>query len=150
MRGRLSVLFGSIITYSLANIANGFVTDVDTYAWLRLIAGVGLAGELGAGITLVSRADERRDARLRPPRSSPAVGSASVRHGRDLVGDAACDWRTAYYIGGGWASRCSRCASASHESGDVRGGPRRARRHPRRTSSRCSRRRSAPAAATCA
>lgn len=53
-RGRLSVLFGSILMYSLANIANGFVTDVETYAWLRLVAGIGLAGELGAGITLVS------------------------------------------------------------------------------------------------
>ena len=53
-RGRLSVLFGSILVYSLANIANGFVTSVDQYAILRFIAGVGLAGELGAGITLVS------------------------------------------------------------------------------------------------
>lgn len=53
-RGRLSVLFGSILLYSLANIANGFVTTVDQYAWLRFIAGIGLAGELGAGITLVS------------------------------------------------------------------------------------------------
>lgn len=52
--GRVSVMFGSIILYSLANIANGLVTDVETYAWLRLIAGIGLAGELGAAITLVS------------------------------------------------------------------------------------------------
>src|SRR6187431_2127182 len=53
-KGRLSVLFGSILLYSLANIANGFATTVDQYAWLRLIAGIGLAGELGAGVTLVS------------------------------------------------------------------------------------------------
>ena len=53
-RGRLSVLFGSILLYSLANIANGFVTSVDQYAVLRFIAGIGLAGELGAGVTLVS------------------------------------------------------------------------------------------------
>jgi putative MFS transporter len=52
-KGRLSILFGSIITYSLANIANGFVTSIEMYAALRFIAGVGLAGELGAGITLV-------------------------------------------------------------------------------------------------
>ena len=52
-RGRLSVLYGSILTYSLANLANAFVHDVDTYAALRFIAGFGLAGELGAGITLV-------------------------------------------------------------------------------------------------
>ena len=48
------MLFGSILLYSLANIANGFVHTIDQYAWLRLIAGIGLAGELGAGITLVS------------------------------------------------------------------------------------------------
>ena len=53
-KGRLSVLFGSIFLYSVANIANGFVNTVDQYAWIRFIAGLGLAGELGAGITLVS------------------------------------------------------------------------------------------------
>ena len=52
-KGRLSVLFGSILLYSLANIANGLVTTVEQYAALRFIAGIGLAGELGAGITLV-------------------------------------------------------------------------------------------------
>jgi len=53
-RGRLSVLFGSIVLYSLANIANGFVETVEQYKWVRFVAGLGLAGELGAGITLVS------------------------------------------------------------------------------------------------
>ncbi|MBK6397362.1 MAG: MFS transporter [Bacteroidetes bacterium] len=53
-KGRVSVLFGSIIMYSLANLFNAFVTDLNTYALLRFVAGVGLAGELGAGITLVS------------------------------------------------------------------------------------------------
>lgn len=53
-KGRLSVLFGSILLYSLANIANAFVVDVTQYGILRFIAGFGLAGELGAGITLVS------------------------------------------------------------------------------------------------
>ena len=53
-KGRLSVLFGSIILYSIANIANGFVQSVEQYAVLRFIAGIGLAGELGAGVTLVS------------------------------------------------------------------------------------------------
>ena len=48
-KGRLSVLFGSIILYSLANIANGFVQTTDQYALMRFIAGIGLAGELGAG-----------------------------------------------------------------------------------------------------
>lgn len=53
-KGRLKVLFGSILMYSAANIANAFVTDIELYALVRFIAGVGLAGELGAGITLVS------------------------------------------------------------------------------------------------
>jgi MFS family permease len=53
-KGRLSVLFGSILLYSFANIANAFVNDLSSYAVLRLIAGIGLAGELGAGVTLVS------------------------------------------------------------------------------------------------
>lgn len=52
--GRKKVLFGSILIYSLANIANAFVTTVDQYALCRLIAGIGLAGEIGAGITLVA------------------------------------------------------------------------------------------------
>src|SRR5690606_15268470 len=52
--GRLKVLFGFILLYSLANIYNGFVQDVNTYAIIRFIAGIGLAGELGAAITLVS------------------------------------------------------------------------------------------------
>src|SRR6185437_8266962 len=52
--GRIKVLFGSILLYSIANFANGMVHDIVTYAIIRFIAGVGLAGELGAGITLVS------------------------------------------------------------------------------------------------
>ena len=53
-KGRLKVLFGSILLYSVANIANAFVTDIPSYTLIRLIAGIGLAGELGAGITLIS------------------------------------------------------------------------------------------------
>ena len=53
-KGRIKVLFGSILLYSAANLINAFVTDITTYAIVRLIAGIGLAGELGAGITLVS------------------------------------------------------------------------------------------------
>ncbi len=53
-KGRVAVLFGSILLYSTANIANAFVEDTTTYALIRFLAGVGLAGELGAGITLVS------------------------------------------------------------------------------------------------
>jgi len=52
--GRIKVLFGSILLYSIANFLNSYVTDVNSYALVRFVAGVGLAGELGAGITLVS------------------------------------------------------------------------------------------------
>src|SRR5438874_1760789 len=53
-KGRVSVLFGSILLYSIANIFNAYITSIEQYQWLRFIAGVGLAGELGAGITLVN------------------------------------------------------------------------------------------------
>lgn len=97
-RGRLSVLFGSIITYSLANLANGFVQDLDQYAALRFIAGVGLAGELGAGITLVSEL-MRREGR---GWGTTIVATVGICGGvvAALVGDAV-HWRNAYFIGGG-------------------------------------------------
>ena len=56
MKGRISVLYGSIFLYSVANILNGMVVNMDQYAILRLMAGIGLAGELGAGITQIGRA----------------------------------------------------------------------------------------------
>ena len=96
-RGRLSVLFGSIVLYSLANIANGFVHDVPTYAALRFIAGVGLAGELGAGITLVSEIlpKEVRGYGTTIVASVGILGAVVAV----LVGDA-FDWRIAYIVGG--------------------------------------------------
>ena len=97
-RGRLSVLFGSIIMYSAANIANGFVSSVPAYAVLRLVAGIGLAGELGAGITLVSEI---------MPVHTRGYGTMIVATvgilgavAASLVGDA-FDWRIAYFVGGG-------------------------------------------------
>ena len=59
-KGRLSVLFGSIILYSIANLLNGLAANVEQYALLRFLAGVGLAGELGAGITLVAEVMPKR------------------------------------------------------------------------------------------
>jgi MFS family permease len=97
-KGRLSVLFGSIITYSLANIACGFVQDVNVYKVFRFIAGIGLAGELGAGITLVSEI---------LPKHLRAIGTSLVA-GIGLLGAVVAyftveffDWRYAYFIGGG-------------------------------------------------
>jgi MFS family permease len=97
-RGRLSVLFGSILIYSLANIANGFVQDIHTYGALRFIAGVGLAGELGAGITLVSESMSKER------RGYGTMIVASVGIGGALLAVAVAksfDWRTAYFVGGG-------------------------------------------------
>jgi MFS family permease len=97
-RGRLSVLFGSILLYSLANIANGFVTSVDQYAALRFIAGIGLAGELGAGITLVS---ESLPTKLRGY-GTTLVATVGLM-GAVLANYVAktFDWQMAYFIGGG-------------------------------------------------
>lgn len=104
-RGRLSVLFGSIITYSLANIACGFLPSInfmdkgDAYLMLRFIAGIGLAGELGAGITLVSET---------LPKELRAIGTSLVA-GFGLCGavvakltvELSGHWTVAYWIGGG-------------------------------------------------
>jgi len=97
-RGRLSVLFGSIVMYSLANIANGFVQTVPQYAALRFIAGIGLAGELGAGITLVSEImpSHTRGYGTMIVATVGILGAVVA----SLVGDA-FDWRIAYFIGGG-------------------------------------------------
>lgn len=103
-RGRLSVLFGSIITYSLANIACGFLPYLGTehldkiYMILRFIAGIGLAGELGAGITLVSES---------LPKELRAIGTSLVA-GFGLMGAVVANftvelsgqWHVAYWIGG--------------------------------------------------
>ncbi|AZA54284.1 MULTISPECIES: MFS transporter [Chryseobacterium] len=103
-KGRLSVLFGSILVYSLANIACGFLPHfpkehlVYSYAGLRFIAGIGLAGELGAGITLVSES---------LPKSLRAIGT-SVVAGFGLMGavvaqltvELAGGWNISYIIGG--------------------------------------------------
>ncbi len=97
-RGRLSVLFGSILLYSIANIANGFVESVEAYRWLRFLAGVGLAGELGAGITLVSEimSKESRGWGTTVIATTGVTGVAVAC----LVGQA-FDWRVSFFVGGG-------------------------------------------------
>ncbi len=97
-KGRSSVLFGSILLYSLANIANGFVQTVEQYKIIRFIAGVGLAGELGAGVTLVAES---------LPKEKRGIGTSLVA-GFGLTGAIFAfimkqnfDWRTCYFIGGG-------------------------------------------------
>ena len=97
-KGRISVLFGSILIYSLANLANGFVTSVNQYAVMRFIAGIGLAGELGVGITLVAEV---------LPKEIRGYGTSLVA-GVGMLGAVLAyfvadnfDWRIAYFIGGG-------------------------------------------------
>lgn len=96
--GRLQILFGSILIYSLATIANGHVTSLEAYGWLRLVAGFGLAGELGAGITLVSE--------LLPAhrRGWGTMIVASVGVSGAVLANAVAsqlEWRAAYDVGGG-------------------------------------------------
>lgn len=96
-KGRLSVLFGSIILYSVANFLNAFVTDIYQYGTLRLLAGIGLAGELGAAVTLVS---EILDKEVR------GIGTTLIAT-VGLMGSVAAaltgqyfSWTTAYMVGG--------------------------------------------------
>jgi MFS transporter, putative metabolite:H+ symporter len=97
-KGRLSVLFGSILLYSTANFITAFVHTVDQYALCRFLAGLGLAGELGAGITLVSEL---------LPKEKRGIGTSLVA-GIGLIGAVAAyftyqitrDWRLCYQIGG--------------------------------------------------
>ena len=97
-KGRLSVLFGSILLYSLANIANGFVENTTQFRLIRFVAGLGLAGELGAGITLVSELISKEKRGI----------ATSLVAGLGLTGAVVAfimkenfDWRTCYFIGGG-------------------------------------------------
>ena len=97
-KGRLSVLFGSILIYSVANFITGYVQNIDQYAYARFAAGIGLAGELGAGITLVSEL---------LPKEKRGIGTSLVA-GIGLFGavfayftyDFTNDWRLCYKIGG--------------------------------------------------
>ncbi len=98
-KGRLKVLFGSILLYSVANILTSFVQTVDQYAYCRFVGGIGLAGELGAGITLVSEM---------LPKHKRGIGTSMVA-GIGLFGAVFAyftfqytkDWRLCYQIGGG-------------------------------------------------
>jgi putative MFS transporter len=97
-KGRLNVLFGSIITYSIANIANGFVHSLDAYAFWRFVAGIGLAGELGAGITLVTETlpKNKRGYGTMVVASVGLLGAIVA----NLVYQTLQDWRICYYAGG--------------------------------------------------
>ena len=99
-KGRKSVLFGSIMLYSLATIGNGLVTDINQYMWLRFIAGLGLAGELGASITLTSELlpKEKRGIAAAIIATSGVLGTITAYFVHLLSGE---NWRLCYFIGGG-------------------------------------------------
>lgn len=97
-KGRLSVLFGSIFLYSIANIANGFVHSVGAYSLWRFIAGLGLAGELGAGITLVAELMPK-EKRGYATTLVAGVGIAGAVVAYNVA--ESFDWRTSFFIGGG-------------------------------------------------
>ena len=96
--GRLSVLFGSIILYSLATFANAYATNFEMYLLLRFLAGIGLAGELGAAITLVTE---------QMPQKYRGIGPAIIG-GCGMVGaifgayiGGQYSWQFTYQLGGG-------------------------------------------------
>lgn len=98
-KGRLSVLFGSILVYSIANILNGMVQSTDSYIVLRFISGFGLAGELGAGITLVSESmsKERRGYGTMIVATVGVFGAVVA----GFMGEVISNWRHSFYLGGG-------------------------------------------------
>jgi len=98
-KGRRNVLFGSIFLYSLATIANGFVTNIDQYTFLRFIAGLGLAGELGASITLTSELlpKEKRGIAAAIIATSGVMGTVTAYFVHFLSNE---NWRLCYFIGG--------------------------------------------------
>ena len=98
-KGRKSVLFGSILLYSLATITNGFVTTIEQYTWIRFIAGLGLAGELGASITLTSELlpKEKRGIAATIIATSGVFGTITAFFVYNLSGE---NWRLCYFIGG--------------------------------------------------
>lgn len=103
-KGRISVLFGSILLYSAANIANGFVQNVNQYGWIRFMAGLGLAGELGAGITLVSELStkEKRGLATAFVAGLGLTGAVVAYFIKEIfVQPDNSGWRICYFIGGG-------------------------------------------------
>lgn len=96
-RGRVSVLFGSILLYSICNIFNAFVQNIESYAVIRFLAGVGLAGELGAGITLVSESMTIKHRGYGTILVATLGAAGAVSAG--LIGNIV-PWRTAFFIAG--------------------------------------------------
>ncbi len=112
--GRIKVLFGSILLYSIANFANGLVHSVEMYAFVRFVAGIGLAGELGAGITLVSETLSRKTRGYGTMMVAvvglfgAAVAATVAKH---------FSWQTSYFVGGGLGFLLLLLRAGTFESG---------------------------------
>lgn len=113
-RGRASVMFGSILLYSVGNILNAFVASVPQYAFLRFVTGVGLAGEIGAGITLVCEI---------LPKDKRGIGTTFVT-GLGVAGAIVAalmgkylSWRTAFFVGGCMGLTLLMLRVLTHDSG---------------------------------
>lgn len=117
-KGRISVLFGSIFLYSAANIANAFVTDINGYALWRFVAGLGLAGELGAGITLISEtmSKEKRGYGTMIVVTFGALGAVVA----SLIGQS-FGWKTTYIVGGCMGLALLLLRAGAYESGMYKG-----------------------------
>jgi len=119
-KGRVSVLFGSILMYSVANIANGFIADVhfmdqvQLYALLRFVAGIGLAGELGAGITLVSET-LKKEQRGYGTMLVATIGISGAVVANLVAGNF--DWKISYFVGGGMGLALLLLRFGAYESG---------------------------------
>ncbi len=113
-KGRISVLFGSILMYSVANILNGLVVNIDQYIACRFVAGIGLAGELGAGITLVSETlhKDKRGIGTMIIVSFGALGAVAAAFVGKLF-----DWNISYFIGGGLGLALLALRAGALESG---------------------------------
>jgi MFS family permease len=103
-RGRKKILFGSILIYSLANIANAFVTNVEAYSIIRFITGIGLAGELGAAVTLIneSMSKEKRGIGTMIIVTMGALGAVAAVgiHKLQFTMLGLESWQMSYIIGG--------------------------------------------------
>lgn len=120
IKGRRKILMGSILIYSLANIANAFVTDIHWYAFVRLLAGIGLAGELGAAITLVNEIlkKESRGYGTMVIVTMGALGAVAAVYINklDLSVFGLAQWQVMYIVGGLLGLLLLTLRAGTHES----------------------------------
>lgn len=95
--GRKQSLLGSILLYSIATLASGMTHNIDVFAALRFIAGIGIAGEVGVGVTMVS---ETMDKNRRGLGVTAFIGVGLLGVVAAALMSELLHWRTCYIIGG--------------------------------------------------